>query len=522
MSSIQEKLSKNLLLGEILRRNALMSPDKEALIFEDKKLTYKEFNSRVNSLSNALIDLGVKKSTKVSAMLFNCYQQCEAFFAVAKAGAVSVPINFRLREKELEYLLNHSDTEFFILGEEFINTFDYKKTRKIKKYICLGEKIPENMVDYEDLIKNYPDHEPLIEIVDDDPAFIMYTSGTTGKPKGAVLTHKNQIMSGINLLYEIGMSTSTTENEKVLLVAPIFHEAALSGLITAVFMVATIVVMKYFIPEKVLETIQKEKITVTFQAPAMSAFLLEVPNFSDYNLSSLRIYISGAAILPTETKNRILKKIPHINLFDGFGQTEMSPLVSILKPKDVLRKVGSVGKPVTNLEVRIIDDRGNDLPHGEVGEAIYRGSTVMKEYYKDPISTKEAIIDGWFHSGDMMKFDEEGYLYVMDRKKDMIISGGENIYPVEIEDVLHSHPKITEAAVIGVFDEKWGESVKAIVVLKEGEKMSVEEVISYCAQNLASYKKPKSVDFTGELPKNAAMKVLKTELRKKYGKSIKY
>jgi acyl-CoA synthetase (AMP-forming)/AMP-acid ligase II len=254
----------------------------------------------------------------------------------------------------------------------------------------------------------------------------------------------------------------------------------------------------------------------------MTNLLVNTVDLSRYDTSSLKIFVSGAAILPSETRRRIDEAFGGLKLFDVFGQTEMSPVTTMLKPDDAGRKTASVGRPVVNVEVRVVDDEDNDVPRGEVGEIVYRGPTTMKEYYRNSEATEETLKNGWFHSGDLVRQDEEGFVYVVGRKKDMIISGGENIYSAEIEDALFEHPGVLEAAVIGVYDEVWGESVMAVVVPMQGEELTEAEIIDWCGERLAGYKKPRRVDFIDELPKNAAMKVLKYELREKYGKSVRY
>jgi len=312
-------------------------------------------------------------------------------------------------------------------------------------------------------------------------------------------------------------------NYRAFAAPPVFHLAAFGYCQFMFFIGATVVLpLEVFNPVYIMETIEKEKINTILLVPAMAFFVLNVPDIDKYDTGSLRIWASGAAILPTETRRQIHKHFPNVGIFDLFGQTEMSPLVCALAPSESEGRETSVGRALPFIEVRLVDDNDNDVPVGQIGEAIYRGPTVMKEYYKNPKATKEAMKNGWFHSGDLMRQDEEGYFYVVDRKKDMIISGGENIYPAEIEEVLYQHPKILECAVIGAFDEEWGESVKAIIVCKQGEEMTEEEVVEHCKQHLASYKKPKSVDFMDTLPRNPAGKVLKTMLREKYGKSVKY
>ncbi len=289
------------------------------------------------------------------------------------------------------------------------------------------------------------------------------------------------------------------------------------------FLGATVVLpTEVFDPVYVMKTIEKERINAVVLVPVMTAFVLMVPDLDKYDTSSLQVWGSSGAILPTETRKQIKNYFPNVKIFDLFGQTEMSALVSGLLPSESEGRETSVGKILPFIEIRVVDENDNDVPADEVGEAIYRSPTVMKEYYKDPKATAEAMRGGWFHGGDLVRKDEQGYIYVVDRKKDMIVSGAENIYPAEIEAVLSRHPKIMESAAIGVFDQDWGESVKAVVVCRPGETLTQEEVIDFCKAHLASFKKPKSVDFMDALPRNAMGKVLKTALRERYGRSIKY
>ena len=525
--AIEEALGRGLLLGEMMARNSRKFPDKEALIYGETRLTYKQFNTRVNRLAHAFLDLGIKKGSKVAILAFNCNQFLEAYFALAKIGGMAVPLNFRLAGEELIYIVNHSDAEAFVMGEAFVETVEAmrKDFRNVKNYISITEQPVEGMLHYESWIAKYPDYEPLVLVEEEDPAFIMYTAGTTGRPKGVVLTHKNEIVMWILaasfVLSEPG--TSEVSDYKLLAAPPVFHLAAFAFCQFMFLFGATVVLpVEVFNPAYIMQTIEEEKISVILLVPAMAFFVLQLPDLEKYDTSSLRVWVSGAAILPTETRRQILKYFPNVKIFDMFGQTEMSPVVSGLLHSESEGRETSVGRVLPFIEIRVVDDEDNDVPVGEVGEAIYRGPTVMKEYYKNPEATAEAMRGGWFHSTDLVRQDEEGYIYIVDRKKDMIISGGENIYPAEIEEVLYKHPKILECAVIGVHDEEWGESVKCCVVCKEGEEMTEEEVVEHCKEHLASYKKPKSVDFVDALPRNPAGKVLKTVLREKYGKSVKY
>ena len=525
--SIEAALGRRLLLGEMLVRNARKFPDREAMIFGETRLTYRQFNARVNRLAHALMALGVAKGSKVAILAFNCNQFMETYFALAKIGAVAVPLNFRLHPEELTYIVNHAEAEAFIAGEALVPMVAgvRQDLTYVKNYISISAAPVEGMRHYESWIEGYPDDEPLVLVEEDDPVFIMYTAGTTGRPKGAVLTHKNEMvmwmLAAAFVLSEPGISDLSTG--VAFAAPPVFHLAAFGFCQVALFLGATVVLpVEVFNPAYIMETIEKEKVKVIILVPAMANFILMLPDLDKYDASSLELWISGAAILPTETRRRIMQHFPGIKIYDLFGQTEMSPVVSGLKPSEAEGHDTSVGRALPFIEIRVVDEEDNDVPLGSVGEAIYRGPTVMKEYYKNPEATTEAMRGGWFHSGDLVRQDEDGFMYIVDRKRDTIVSGAENIYPAEIEEVLYQHPKVLECAVIGVYDEEWGESPKAVVVCKEGEDLTEEEVIEFCKQHLASYKKPKSVDFVDALPRNPAGKVLKRVLREQYGKSVRY
>jgi acyl-CoA synthetase (AMP-forming)/AMP-acid ligase II len=304
---------------------------------------------------------------------------------------------------------------------------------------------------------------------------------------------------------------------------PVFHMAAFGYCMAHLLFGATVILpTQMFNPQEVLQLIDREKVISILLIPAMANFLLAMPDLDKYDTNSLKVWISGASVLPTDTRKRFKECFPEVQIFDCFGQTESTGIISILGPADAERKQASVGKALPYVEIRVVDEEDRDVPLGEPGEAIYRGPNMTQGYYKNPEANARALRGGWFHSGDVVRQDEEGFFYIVDRKTDMIVSGGENIYPAEVEEVLYHHPKILEAAVIGVHDDEWGESVKAIVVPKRGETLTEDEVIEFCKDHLASYKKPKSVDFIDALPRNPAMKVLKTVLREKYGKAIRY
>lgn len=350
-----------------------------------------------------------------------------------------------------------------------------------------------------------------------DESTIIYTAGTTGKPKGTLFTHHNNLMTAISVLIQ----ADTKEYGRILHVAPLFHSAQLHlFLLSGTYLGATHVVLKPFDSKEVLETIERERITIFFGVPVMFSLMMSLPDFDRYDISSLRVCMYGAAPMAPETVKQAIKKFKTDQFYNLCGFTEAGPGGVILQPKDQIRKAGAAGKAPINMEARIIDERGNDVPVGIVGEFVVRSESGMKCYYKDPEATKEAMRDGWLHSGDLGLMDDEGFITLVDRKKDMILTGGENVYSREVEEVLSTHPKILEVAVIGIPHEVWGETVTAVVVLKPGQKLSKEELFDFCKDKLAKYKIPRIMKFKDVLPRNALGKVLKRKLREEYGKGL--
>lgn len=500
-------------VGQILTLTAHKFPNRMALICEEKRMTYQAYNDRVNRLSNGLLRLGLRKGDRVAVLLFNSIPMVEIFFACAKTGGVFTPINFRFTAEEVSYIVDHSDARFFIYGEEFSGLVEMIRPRlsKVEIFISPGESAPP-VLNYETFLRESQTQQPALSLSEKDECQLMYTSGTTGKPKGAILTHENLLWNLFNTI----LGREEKEGEISIVIGPLYHTAALNNhFLTRVAMAGTSILIKHFDPEKVMETIQREKVTVISGAPAAYHLMLSVAE-GRYDTRSITKCTTGASILPNETKQRLIRLFPNLSgIYDVYGCTEATPSIAILKAKDSLKKKESVGPAVPFLEVRIVDEQGRDLPPGEVGEVICRGPNVMKGYYKDEEATREALRGGWLHTGDLARMDEEGFIYIVDRKKDMIVSGGENIYPREIEEILYSHPKIEDAAIVGIPDPLWGESVRAVIVLRKGETMTEKEVIEYCKSHLASYKKPKSVEFVESLPRNPSGKVLKTLLRER-------
>jgi acyl-CoA synthetase (AMP-forming)/AMP-acid ligase II len=497
----------NLNVGFLLLRNAHENPNKVAVIFGEKRYTYKTFNERINRLANGLLGQGVKKGDKVAYLLNNCIEFAEISFALSKIGALSVPLNFRLKEHEIGDVIKNSDSSFLFYGPEFRDTITkiLPGLPLVKRTVQVGGS-PE----YEELLRSTSSQEPSIQVLEDDEHSIMYTSGTTGFPKGAVHTHKSRIWNSLNMLVDTGLRTT----DVFTITTPMFHIAAgHTMLLSNLFIGATVVILQGFPLPEFFGLIQKEKISAFFAVPTMFARMVEHPNFGDYDLNSVRLLFTGGAVTSVELKEKIMKAFPRASLDDLMGLTEGGPLTTFLPHRDALRKPGSVGRAHFSQMVRVVNAKGEDVRGDEIGEIIVKGPAVMKGYYKDPEATAKALKDGWLYTGDLARVDEEGYQYLAVRRTDLIVSGGENIYPAEVEKILLEHPKVKDAAVIGVKDKEWGERVTAVVVPGEGERPAEEEILAFCRERLAGYKRPRRVVFVDELPKNQLGKVLYKELR---------
>ncbi len=503
-------------IGQLLTRPQL-DKKKTALVFEGKRLTYDQLNSRVNRLAHALLDMGVKIGDRVAGLMYNCPQFIELYFAISKIGAVLVPLNFRLVARELNYALDDSGACTLIVGREFLETIETMRPglKTVKNLVLMDSAPPEGMMAYEDLLARYPEEEPRVEVGLEDKHLIVYTSGTTGMPKGTLYTHQTTCWNSIDQITDFGFTAS----DIVLANGPLYHVASIIILTMPMFHVGGSVVLMPstgFDPRNVVSLIEEEKVTITVLFPIMLKEILRVENLGDYDTSSLRYLFVGGEPVPLSTLEGAMKSFPGAKVIQGYGLTEGSPMAAYLPWEHAMSKLGSVGKAVAHLEVRLVDGEGSDVTPGQVGEIWTRGPAVSEGYWMRPEAKRETFAGGWCHTGDLGRVDEEGFIYIAGRKKDMIISGAENIYPAEIEDVLYKHPAIVEVAVIGVPDDKWGEAVMALVVRKQGHQLTAQEVIDYCKDNLASYKKPRYVEFTDSLPRTASMKVQKHKLREKY------
>ncbi len=503
-------------VGDWIRKRAISSSEKTAIIFEGKYFTYRKVNERTNQLANALADRGIGKGDRVAVIFHNCHQFLEAYFAAAKLGAIFVPLNFRLARPELEYMLNDCRPSMIIFNSEFSEVTD--SIRSLipvtgGNFIQVDGNTPKWALDYEELLARYPTDEPDVgeDVKLEDPQMIMYTSGTTGEPKGALLSHRKTFYNTFNADIYFDISAS----DRMLVALPLFHSGGLNIMaVPILYKGGTAVIQKYFHHEEVLRLIERHKITLMMAVPTMLNFILKKTDMGKYDLSSLRTCMTAGEACPISLiKEYQKRKIP---IRQVFGQTETS-IMLWLPEKDSIRKAGSVGLPVFHSEVKVVNKKRKEVAPGEIGEIIVKGPIQMVGYWSRPEETKETIRDGWLYTGDLARVDDEGYVYIVDRRTDMFITGGENVYPAEIEKVYATHPDIMETAVIGVPDDKWGEVGKAIISLKKEKVMTEEEAIAFCSGKLAKYKIPKSVVFVGELPKTGSGKIKKGPLRGKYG-----
>ena len=510
-------------VGTLLTKTARTFPGKPAIVHGPKKLTYDRFNARSNRLANALSHLGVRQGDKVALLQHNYPEMLESMFACFKAGYGAVPINWRLHPKEFSFIIDHSEAQAVILSPEFNETIVHIRERipNARHLITLSGAEGE-LLDYEDLISRGSDQFSDSEVHADDLAWLFYTSGTTGMPKGAMLTHRNLLAMTMNFFADI--CPGFGPDDAILHAAPLSHGSGCFALPNVAKGATNIILAsKSFDPEQIFKSIQDYHVSNMFAAPTMIKLMVESPAADRYDHTSMKaLNYGGAPMLVEDLKEAMTRLGPC--LVQLYGQAESPMTITYLPHRDhvldgspeQMRRLASAGFPRTDVEVKIFDSVDRELPPGEMGEIVTRSDLVMKGYWRNPEATAEALRNGWLHTGDIGYMDEKGYLFIMDRSKDMIISGGENIYPREIEEVLIQHPAVREVAVIGVPDPKWGEAIKAVVSLAEGRSVAAEEFAAFCKDHLAGYKKPRSVDIVDDLPKNNYGKILKRELRTQY------
>ncbi len=511
-----------MLLGDIPSKNALFYPEKTAVIEGRARYTFAQFDERVNRLSNAISSMGLVEGDRMAVLNHNCFQYIELYFAAAKSGTPLVPLNFRFSPEELAYVMNDSGARAIFFGKDYASSAEAlrKDVPAIEQFICINAQL-SGAENYEEMILRSDAAEPARRLDENDVVILGYTGGTTGKPKGVMTTHRNVITSCYNTVLERELSC----RDVFLNALPVFHAGGANSMFAFAFLGATNVFMSASGIDTILQTVEAHRVTDFVLVPTQIMSLLENPNVGKYDLSSIKAIYYGTAPISVELLKRLMR-LMKCKFSQTYGMTETFVPISILKPEDHIlegdpeevRRLGSAGRAVMGVKVKIVDNGGREVETGQVGEIVVKGSNVMKGYWNLPELTREVLKDGWLHTGDMGKIDKLGYIFVVDRKKDMIISGGENIYAKEVEDVLSSHPEVSHAVVIGVPDEKWGEAVKGLIIRKKGSQVSEEELIDFCKSRLASYKKPRSIDFMEEFPKSTAGKVLKRELERKYWK----
>jgi len=510
-------------VADWVTRWAKIQPKKIAIISEGKPYNYHEINSNINRLSHFFINLGVKKGDRVALLLRNSRQYIEMFFALSRIGAILVALNWRLALLELEFIIRDSGTDVIVFDYEFMeNAEELRKTLPVKTHVaCLAgeettkQETPSWAIDYIDQIRCFPETKPDLPSSsgDDDPHILMYTSGTTGLPKGAVLSHRKTFFNVLNasIYYDI------VKADIGIVARPLFHSGGLIvELAPIIYRGGTIIIQKRFTPENILKTIEKYKVTLLELPATVYSFILNECKIENYDLSSLKCCFTGGGRGPVSLFQAYAEK--GFILSQVYGLTEASTLFW-LPMENAIEKMGSVGQPIMHSEINIVDEHGISVKNGEIGEVVVKGPIVMNGYWNRDDLTDEVIKDGWFHTGDLARIDEDGYVYIVDRKKDMFISGGENIYPAGIEKILLSHQAVIDAAVVGVPDEKWGEVGKAFIVVRDGYSITTDEIYKLLKGRLAKYKIPKYIEFVDKLPKTASGKIRKLLLKEPKNKT---
>jgi len=500
-------------LGEVLSTTAARYPDNEAIVYLNERLTYRVFAQRVDTVSAALQDLcNIRKGDRVALLFTNTLEFCICFFAVTRIGAICQPMNYRLTGDEMKYQLNDTEAKVLIMEEIYLDVIQkvLPGLDHMKDVFVTGSEVPDGFRSYGELERHSNAAPGKIAVDEEDIASIVYTSGTTGRPKGAIICHRNLICNSISF----SCIAQVTSRTKQMVLTPLFHASALhSQLITSVLQGGTCVIMKEFKTKESLALMASEKINLVVAVPTMYWFWINDPDLKKFDLTSIECALSGAAPAAPELIKRISEEFPLARFINAGGQTESTSCTFALPPEDALAKAGSIGWATPPNEIMVVNWDGKECELDETGELWFRGPAVCKGYWKNPQATRDTFTDGWVHTGDVGKVDADGYLYLLDRMKDMIIRGGENIYCIEVENVLCSHPKVLEAAVVGVPDKIYGEQVKAALVLKPGEKVDDADIREFCSKHLADYKVPKFIQVIDMLPRNAGGKVIKARLR---------
>ncbi len=511
--------------ADIIHRNAILYPDNEAFVYGSKRVTFKHFNERANRLIHGLHALGIQKGDVIGTLSWNGLEYAEVFGAAMKGGFILAHFNPRLKAEELIHVINDSEAKAVFLGPEFVETIDgiRKDLSKATSFFVFGH-AEGQMTVYSEVMESQSREEPQPEVNEDDPLVLFYTSGTTGVPRGALYTHKQKLENTCIKALDIGVAFG----DRHLVVIPMFHIGGDSHVWPFFLMGGCNVIAPgpAFDPVKTLKIIAEERITDVHIVPTQLVALLNLPDLDQYDLHHLKRVWYAASPMPVEVLKQGISAFGSI-FIQGYGLTESGPHTTVFKQehhREAMEETGdknvltSCGQPCIGAHVRIVDEAGQDIEAGKIGEILIKSRRIMTEYWRKPDDTKAAIRDGWLYTGDMGYYDEKGFIYIADRKKDMIVTGGENVYPKEVEEVLYRYPTVREAAVIGIPDPFWVEKVHALVVLKENKQATEEDIINFCRDQIANFKAPKSIEFVQSLPKNPQGKILKKEIRLKYWK----
>ena len=501
-----------MIVRDYLEKQANQRPTKPAILFKEEKITFSDLNAFSNRLANRLLKDGVKKGDPVVLLFQNCPEFCVAYFAVLKIGAIAVVLDFRLSPAEMEPIFQEAEVSGIITAARqkvFIDRV--LETVPTLQHVVVTGAQGEDIGDwhsYEEIIERESSENVSIPLQEEDESLYLYTSGTTGRPKWVVLTNDH-----LTYFPETKHHAELiSERDTYGLALPISHIVGPAVLNLMVECGLSVVVIDEMKPKKILDAIQSHRITHLPGTPSIFQLILNIPHWEQYDCSSLRVISMMGTVVPEQLMKELGERYPHLQPIQGYGSTETSPLLTLTHLKDAPRKMASAGKEAPRVELKIIGQDGKEVEVGQIGEIIARGPQIMKGYFKDPKTTAKKIKDGWYHTGDLGRFDEDGYLYVLGRADDMVISGGLNVYPSEVETVLLNHPKVQEAAAIGIPDAKRGQVLKAIVVLKRGETATRREILSFCKERLASFKMPRQLEFKDSLPKSSIGKIVKRQL----------
>ncbi|MFC4619431.1 acyl-CoA synthetase [Camelliibacillus cellulosilyticus] len=514
LSAIVNRVRRNM-LGDLLLRTRERSPNKTALIDKGTRLTYLELDDRVNKTAHAFLSAGMAKGDRLAVMSKNSMDFVVVNFALARIGAVMIPLNYMLTESDIRYILNHAEVCGLIASREYAMVLDQSAVGMEMAHRYLMD-TADSLTGWVPLSMARNGQSSAFvdaDIQDDDLAHVLYTSGTESRPKGVMLSHKSLVSEYVSCIVDGQMAAG----DVLVHALPFYHSAQLHVFLgPSIYVGASGIILDTASPEIILKTIEAEQATQLFAPPTVWIALLRHPEFDRRDLSTLEKCYYGAAIMPREILKELVERLPNARFWNFYGQTEVAPLATALQPGDQLRKLGAAGVATLNVQTKIVNEQGVEVARGEIGEIVHRTPHAMKGYLNDPEKTAEAFRDGWFHSGDLGVMDEDGYITVVDRKKDMINTGGVNVSSREVEEMIYQLEGVSEVAVIGLPDEYWIEAVTAIIVCKKGTSLTEEWVVDFCKTRLSTFKVPKSVYFTDELPKNPSGKVLKRKLREKY------